>query len=352
MENKKIPSILIVVFLLLLIPTAVVLANSLPPPFQIFLRFYDSGSATHKIEAVQLAGCADTECQSPGYLLQHGLCDSPGCFTSKSVLSEDWSLKCAENRCLFESGQNEIRTFSPFLKIVTDTGNQAFVSQAVENPYCQFCTIAWKIDLTQTPPVVTLDEDFQDPEKAYRNFFTTYGFTIIVEALSALLFYLVFAKRFSLQVKTWLLAVLMANLLSYPISWLVLPSFGQFQTETIRRTAILVIISVFIVTTVTLLLRWKKKPVKKGLLIALFVALPVCMVLFLIGMFVASYGNYTVHVAGLPWTTVVVLAEVYAILFETVFIWLFLKKTVKPQWVALFVIFANAVSFLLGLVLF
>jgi hypothetical protein len=76
------------------------------------------------------------------------------------------------------------------------------------------------------------------------------------------------------------------------------------------------------------------------------------MVLFLIGMFVASYGNYTVHVAGLPWATVVVLAEVYAILFETVFIWLFLKKTVKPQWVALFVIFANAVSFLLGLVLF
>lgn len=352
MKHRRLHSILIGVFLLVLLPTAVALANSLPPPFQIYLRFYDSQKITPKVEAVQIAGCKDTECQPPEYLLQYGTCDSPGCNNAKSVLTGDWSLACAGNRCLFESGQNKIRAFSPLLKIVADTGERAYVSQTVENPDCQYCTIAWKIDLAQSAPAVIMDDEFVEPVDAYRNFFTTYGFTILVEALVALLIFIVFAKKIPLIGRTWFPAVIMANLLSYPVSWLVLPSFGMFQSNMFRRAAVLVIFSMAIVTAVTLLLRWKKKPVSKGLLIALIVAIPVCVVLFFIGMFVASYGNFTVHVAGLSWTNVVILAEIFAVLFETFFIWFFLKKEVKLKYIAAFVLIANAASLLLGLVIF
>lgn len=351
MKNKRI-TILLLCILLLLLPTAIVLANSMPPPFQIFLRFYDANQTAPEVKAVQLAGCADTECKIPEYLVEFGNCDSAGCYTINPSVDDNWSLKCAGNRCLFESGMNDIGMFSPMLKVVTDIGNEARVSKAVENPDCQYCTVAWKIDLAQPVPLVNLDEDFVDPKKAYSNFFTTYGFTIVVEVLVALGLFLLFSKKFSLTLKTWLPAILFANLLSYPVSWLVLPSFGEFQTDTSRRTAILVIVSVAVATTITLVLRWKKKPVSKGVLIALIIAIPVCAVLFMIGLLAASYGNYTVHVAGLSWTVVVILAEIFAVLFETFFVWLFLNKELKLHWVAVFVVIANGLSLLLGLLVF
>jgi hypothetical protein len=238
------------------------------------------------------------------------------------------------------------------LKVVTDIADQAVISEPVANPDCQYCTVAWKIDLGKPIPAVTLDDDFNDPDKAYNSFLAAYVFTILIEALIGWIIFLVFSKKISFSLRTWLPAVLVANLLAYPISWLVIPSFGQFQAEMIRKTAIMVIVSVAVVTTIALILRWRKIPVKKGMMIALAIAVPVCVVLFMIGLLAVSYGSYTVHVAGLPWTTVVILAESFAVIFETIFIWLFLKKEQKLLWVAVFVIIMNASSLLLGLLVF
>ncbi|HNR02949.1 MAG TPA: hypothetical protein PKK59_10470 [Anaerolineaceae bacterium] len=350
--KKRIPLVLASVFVFLLIPGAIVLANSLPPPFQLYLRFFSSSGAVPNLQAVQLAGCTDPACETPEYLIEHGHCDSPGCFTGLPSEQPDWSLDCAGQRCFFESGYNEIGSYSPLIKIVADTGSEALVSQPVENPDCQYCSIAWKVDLGQAEPPVSLDEEFVEPEDNFRGFFVTYAFTILIEVLGALIIFQLIKKQFQVPQKTWLISVLLANLLSYPVSWLTLPSYGQFQTDMFRRTAIMVVVIVAIATLVLLLLRKNEKPLKKGALIGLIAAIPVCVILFFIGMFISSYGNYKVHVSGLPFPVVVTAAEAFAVVFETLVIWLFLRRQVKIHWVLICVVVINAISLVLGLLIF
>lgn len=336
----------------MVIPTSVVLANSLPPPFQIFLRFFSETDPIHSISGVQLVGCDDSNCTSPQNLVQNGDCSAAGFLSSAPLLAENWRLDCAGSRCLFVSDLHEIKTLPPYLRLISQHTADVRQSAVIQSPDCEYCTIAWKVDLDAPTAVISLDEDFVDPNRAFRFFFLAYLFTILIEVLVAVAFVALFRKSVSFTTRSLVQSTLLVNLLSYPISWLVIPAFGQFQADFYRRVGVMTIVVVVIVTAVSLLLQKNRGKIKKGVLITLVIAVPVCAVLFLIGMFISSYGNYTIHVKGLPWSLVVILAEVFAVGFETTNLYLLLKDKFPYQKTLLFSLFANAASFLLGFLLF
>ncbi len=343
---------LLVLLLLLLIPSTAALANSLPPPFQIFLRFIPQDSSANVINGVQLAGCEDSNCTTAQNLIQYGACNAPGFLTTPPILAESWHLECAGLRCLFQSDFHVIKTLPPYLRVIALQGDEGRASEIFPAPDCDYCTIGWKVDMTLAEPVVTIDDEFVNPDRAYREFFLTYVFTVLVEVLTAAILLSVFRKLINVSLKKVVITTLLANVLSYPISWLVIPSFGQFQTDMYRKVSVMVILGVVIGTVVSLLLRKKQGKIKKGMIIALIVAIPVCAVLFLVGMFAFSYGNYRIHVNGLPWNLVVILAEAFAVFFESFVLASLLKPELSYKKALLISLVTNAVSFVLGLLLF
>lgn len=342
----------LVLLLLLLIPTTAALANSMPPPFQIFLRFIPQNASSDSIDGVQLVGCEDSSCATSQNLIQYGASAAPGFLTTPPVLQESWHLECAGLRCLFQSDFHAIKTLPPYLRVIALQGDEGRASEIFPAPDCDYCTIGWKVDMTLADPVVTIDDEFVNPDRAFREFFLTYIFTILVEVLTAAILVAVFRKLINVSLKKVVLTTLLANLLSYPISWLVIPSFGQFQTDMYRKVSVMVILVVVIGTVVSILLRKKQGKIKKGMIITLAIAIPVCAVLFLAGMLVFSYGNYRIHVNGLPWNTVVILAEVFAVFFESFVLAILLKPEFSYKKALLISLVTNAVSFLLGLLLF
>lgn len=351
-RKRRFILLICVLVLLLIVPTTVALANSLPPPFQIFLRFIPADESTRSINGVQLVGCEDSSCSAPQNLVQFGTSTAKGFLTTPPTLPESWRLECAGTRCLFESDFHEIKTLPPYLRVIALQGDEGRVSRVFPSPDCDYCTIAWKVDLSETEPVVVVDDEFVKPDRAYREFFLTYLFTILVEVLVAAIFIAILVKSFNVSIKKMIPAALLANLMSYPISWLVIPSFGQFQTDMYRRVSIMVIIAVAIGTVVSVLLQKKRGKLKRGVVIALIIAIPVCAVLFLVGMFISSYGNYKVHVTGLPWSVVVILAEIFAVFFESFVLSNLLRPDVSWKKTLLLSLVTNAASFLLGLLLF
>ena len=341
-----------VLLLLLFLPTSVVLANSLPPPFQIYLRFFSASTPIHSISGVQLVGCDDSACSSPQNMVQFGDCSASGFLTTAPLLADNWKLECSGPRCLFESDFHEIKMLPPYIQLIIQYDADVRQSTVIKTPDCDYCTIAWKVDLGALEATISLDEEFIKPDRAFRSFFPAYLFTILIEVLAAVIFAAIFRKSLALSTRSLAISTLLANLLSYPISWLVIPAFGQFQADFYRKVSIMIIAVVAIATLVSLYLQKNRGKIKKGTLIAMVIAVPVCAVLFLIGMFISSYGNYTVHVSGLPWVTVVILAEIFAVGFESIILTLLLNDKFPYHKALLFSLFANAASFLLGLLLF
>lgn len=338
--------------LLFLIPTTVALANSLPPPFQIYFRFFSSGEAVPAIHDVQLVGCEDITCTSQSNLIQYGDCSAIGFLTEKPLLQESWQLSCAGARCLFNSDFHEAKSLPPYLRVITLHNDHGRASQVIPTPECDYCTVAWKIDLGAPEPLVSEDEEFINPNQAFRGFFLTYLLTILVEISVAAIITGVFRKTLQLSTRKLVLATLLANLLSYPISWLVIPSFGQFQMDLYRKTGFLIIAAIGIATVVSIYLQRNHSKIKRGTIVALIIGVPVCGVLSLVCVFLISYGNHQIHVNGLPWTMVVILAELFAVLFEGTFISILFKGEFSYKKALLISLAVNAASFLLGLFLF
>ncbi|HOV06796.1 MAG TPA: hypothetical protein PLV27_06000 [Anaerolineaceae bacterium] len=338
--------------LILAIPTLTVLANALPLPFQLYLRFYSDTQTNPKVTGVQLVGCADKNCSEPQNLTQVGDCSAAGFLSSNPLLTEDWSLRCTDTRCLLESSFRRHNNLPAMIQIRAMTDADMFITEAIPPPDCDYCTTAWKINLSTPGAAISIDETFTDPRDAFHNFWSTYLFTILVEVGTAYLVVRLIKTYSPLAVKNVLPAVFVANLLAYPISWLVIPTFGQFQTDANRKISLMVIVLIVLLTIVALFLHQRRHTVKKIVKILLWIAIPVVAVLFLIGFFFVTYSNYEIHVDGLPWVSIILLAELFAILFEAFLLSKWNKDLLSFNKFLGLSFITNAVSFALGWLVF
>lgn len=343
---------LILLVLILAIPTLTVLANALPPPFQLYLRFYSDAQNASTVRGVQLVGCADEMCSDPQNLIEFGDCSDAGFLTTSPLLTEDWSLQCTDARCLLESPFSRDTNLPGMIQIRALTSDGMIITEGTSLPDCDFCANAWKVNVSNPGLAISIDETFTDPRDAFHNFFSTYLFTILVEVGAAYLVMRLFKSVFPLAVKTVLPAVFVANLLAYPISWLVIPSFGQFQTDANRKISLMVIALILLMTIIALFLHQRRQSVSKIVKILLWILIPVLAVLFLIGFFFVTYSNYEIHVHGLPWIAIVFLAELFAVFFEAFLLSKWTKDSLGFRKSLLLSLFTNAISFALGWLVF
>lgn len=340
--------IILVAFLLL--PTKNAWANALPRPTEIWLRFVNQDNSIPNLEGVQLVGCADQECQTPILLKSYGHCDTAGCLTSRPFLSDNWSFNCNRNRCLFVYYYLEEDMLPPTMRLIVQSSGRTWTSASVSPPRCCFLTDAWKVIIEDENLVVAKDTDFQYPNSAYHNFFKSLGITIIVELMVTGFVILVWRRKKEFPDYKLFGAVILANALSYPVAWLTIPSFGPFQYDYIRKIGVIAAIIVGICTFVVIsfaVFRPQNR-ITKILLVLSVLMTGVCASFSILA---SVYANYTIQVYGLPQGLVIPLAEIFAVAFETMLIFLLVRRDLALRQTALLCVLTNTASFLIGLVM-
>lgn len=358
LKKPRIVAVLVVVGALLL-PASVALANAGPPPVKLWLDFVFQTSGRPDLEGVQLAQCDTPECDRPTLLQQYGTCDSEGCLDLSPSLVARHPLDCVGSRCLavFISGDELIPPF----KIIGDFSDRVRESAWFSHELPSYgATITWEITVQDTALGVTVPaRSIKDPYDAYfDSFFLYFALTIIIELLAAatiLSVWLELRKRSLLQ---GLAYVLLAGLISYPVTWIVWPSLGQFQPIVMRQMGAFIIFGAVVFTSLLVVLSRKEGKARRNWWIVILILLPLSVIVTLLGLLLTglgmaySVGDY-IAVQGLPSSLTIAFSEAFAISFEALLLYLLARKTLAlSSRQAAFVSFTvNICSFLAGLVL-
>jgi len=343
--------ILLLVFLLAA-QTSSVLANSLPPPFQMWLTFVSEKNRPINIEALQLIGCGDSECTDPQILKEYGVCNSPKCFMDQPFLPDLWKLDCAGNRCLFETSSQNKNSLPPYLKLVITSSTNTWVSPTAAIPECNSCESGLKVILGEENVAVLPDAEFTETNDNNKGSLTAYLISVLIEMAVAGLILWIWKKEWTLTIKKGVWIVLFANLLSYPITWYLIPSFGRFAFESSRQLGFIGAIAVVVILLIALWINKNRDRIKKWIIISAVLLLPLIFLVFTIAEFLLFYGNSTRNISGLPPAMITALAETFAVSFETLIIYIFCKENVPLKQALLLSLATNAVSFGVSLILY
>lgn len=339
---------LVVLLLILSIPPSIAIANALPPPFRIWFRFVTEKEQPVNINGLQVIGCEDEECSSPQLLMLYGQCTAPECLNSEPTLQKYWTLECAGDRCMAQSKNPTNNSLSKFFELVVNSKSGIVVTSTVKTPELFYGDAPFKINVESNPAVIQADTEFKTPKMEFQNFINTYFFTILVELITAAIFLSVLKRRDELPLKPLLWTVVWANILSYPVAWLTIPSFSRFQADYYRKIGMIFLVVVAILTLVSFWFARNRDKPKKGIIIASIFIVPICAVIVLVGVFMVSYGNYDISLSGLSPATVIILAEVFAVVFEAFLLYELPENKITLVQAALLSLVMNAVSAILG----
>jgi hypothetical protein len=349
MKTSRLKIICLMILLVTLsIPTSIAIANSLPPPFRIWFRFVSEKEQPVNIKGLQVIGCEDENCSSPKLMILFGQCTASECLKTQPVLQQDWTLECAADRCLLQAKSPTENGLSKYFKLVINSENGIATSTAVKTPEIFYGDSPFEIILDGNPAVIQIDTEFQTPKIKFQGFVNTYFFTILVELISAAIFLAILKKGSVIPLKPLLWTVVWANILSYPVAWLTIPSFSRFQANSYRSIGMIFFFVVVILTLVSFWFARNKDKPKKGIIIASIFIVPICGVLVLIGLFLSTYGNYDISLSGLSPLVVIILAEVFAVAFEAFLLYQLPEKKISILQAALVSLVMNAVSAIVG----
>jgi hypothetical protein len=144
--------------------------------------------------------------------------------------------------------------------------------------------------------------------------------------------------------------VLLVNLISYPVTWLLWPSLGQFQPDVMRSTgyfaAIVAAICTASLASVSVA-EGSQRRHRMGITLFLLVIAAISSFYWL---FVIAYGKDLIAIHGLPFGLSIALAEGFAIAFEAALVYALALKTFSWSWrqAAGISLATNVTSFLVG----
>ena len=338
--------------LTLLYISQVVRANSAPPPNRIWFVFADGRLPS----AAQLQGCSDTACTQIDLLHEYGRCESADCIdTPKQLQSPTDYFDCADGRCLFTS----YAQLPPYLKLAaqfpdgdrsTDPFAATFTDRWAASNTVSVSTENARLRLTPSTRTIALGT----LGKALPWLLPSGLLTLLVEVLVSLAILFFVFKAHSATLAGWGAWIAVANLLSYPATWLFFPTLGAFGMSNERLLGSFVMLAVFVLAGLLIGLRHAQR---RNIKIALGILLGLLLAVFCAGSFVllalAGYASYFPSTAsGLPSATLLILAELFAVIFETIVIYLLNKRQLALARVAVMSLTANAASFLIGLLVF
>lgn len=334
----------------LLVGTQVAQANSAPPPRRIWFVFADGKLPA----AMQVIGCSDAACSEINLLREYGRCESANCIDSPQVLNgpSDY-FDCAEGRCLFAS----YAELPPFIQLAAQLSD---ASEASSPAVPISTTERWDSNVLR---VAVQGEQLQLTSEANATapsvgklgqvlpWLGPSGLlTLVVEIVtSALLLVFVF-KQPTTSLLGWVVMIGVANLLSYPATWLFFPNFGAWAIPGERLVGVL---ALFLAVLMAALLVSARHAQRRGVRITLGVIAGVLLVLGCVGslpaLMLSGYGQYLPGAAGgLSFGWVLLLAEGFAVIFETIFIYWLSKRQLGLPRTATMVLAANVASFAIG----
>ena len=335
----------------LLLPTLPARANAPSPPTVVWLLFEYQTAQTPRLEGVQLVGCDSAACANPVLLQQYGRCDGDGCLPGTAVLTGyENSIECTNEFCRAEAwpdhGGTDFRIVAQFSDRVRLSG----VSGKL--PADEDESLTWRVTVQEsdlsiagrgTPPAI------HDPGKRLQANLGVVGLSILAELVVAGACFYIFART---DLRRWLgrlLMVLLVNLLSLPVVWLFFPSLAQLQRFASRNEGLFVLLAAGIYTGLLIAIyRAEGKARRRPILLAIgFIPLTFLCYLATAMLQWMDYGN-TFYVQGLSATLLIVLAEVFAVVFEAVVLMLLSKRALPAGLIWVTSLLMNAASFGIG----
>ena len=238
----------------------------------------------------------------------------------------------------------------PFAKIVVQFTDGLRESEVFTDKLPAWGETAWRVTVNDSSLIVTRDASREALFGAHSHFVEFFALTMVTElAVAAVVLGWGFRAR-GRRLSIALAYVALANLLSYPVTWFSWPAMAQFQPDASRRAAVVVAVVVALcaaglvnIVRTEGTMRRKKMAIALVLLLLGFAASPVAALLLF-------YGNSRIAVHGLPFGVTILLAEVFAIAFEAVLLYLLARKTWSmPLWQAAVIsCVMNVASYLLG----
>lgn len=338
---------------ILFIPTSVVAANSLPPPYRIWLRFVNEQEKPVQVTGLQIGGCDDDECQTPEYLIGFGQCNHPECFTGQPKLGEPWKLRCAGNQCLFESKYNFEHALTKNLRFFVSIDDLFLKTNLVTTPDCPYCDSSIKIIISQSTATALLDEEFVNPnQKTIGNLFYSFLLTVIVEVITGYLFYQVWKRKKVIPWKKLAWTIVLANFISYPVAWLTIPSFGRFQPSSFQTLGLIAGGVSVVIAAASILISANREKIKTWMIVVGIVLVPICIIIVLALMLFFTYGNHDYSAEGLSPAIVIITAELFAFGCESLIIYQLRKHELSLKQVFVLCLAMNFASWLCGTLIF
>jgi hypothetical protein len=339
--------IFILLIIAILFPTSIAVANAPYPPFRMWFQFSSETKSDLQITGAQMIGCYDKYCDTPYVLANFG--DTTG-STYLAPTSNDlvWELKCAEDQCFAENWGEE---WTPlFFRLITTSDSKTWTTNIAPFPDCSRCTTYWNITLAENSVLLEEPENVEDAKSSLDSLLT-FLLSVTAEILVALGYGLFLRKYRPLSIPKLLTTVFFANLLSYYFVWAIFPMFGKLKFDNDRSYAIVAIIALIIVSlfTIWVVHNWKNSKLEVGIITAVFI--PVFSIMFLFVAFESSYGYGQIQVGGLPNYMVIIVAEIFAVIYETIMVYFLRKKEITFWQSALLCFTANCLSCALGLLI-
>jgi hypothetical protein len=341
---------LLILTIMLLFPTGAAIANSRPPPYEIYFQFVSKGEIIPIITGLQVVGCSDIFCSTPLLIQSFGSYESSESFLSEPPLTEEWILNCAENECRLSSKDRGMGFTRPFIQLTITHKGQTFLSEIVTAPKCDYCTTSLLVDIQAEPPTIQ-----EDGKKGFlrSGLLPSFGFSTAIELITAGIFSLFWRKKQVVSILRLIGVVFLSNTLSYPIAWMAIPYWGNFSSGAERKESLLIFSWVLLLTISSILILRNKSKIEKGYFIAAILSVPVCLVSGCIGLAFVSYGGANEPIVnGLPTIVITLIAELFAVGYEAMMLRVLLKDELSLKRAVLLATVMNAASFGLGLLIF
>lgn len=349
----------LVVILLLMILTAIpgdqVQANSAPPPGVVWLTFENQSGEPIQPEGVQITGCQEANCTLPVLLIQYGKCDQPGCLTSEEFLVSETgqvylSFDCAENRCRATAFDFTY----PLFGLVVQYSDGVRTLAAI-NPLPQMYgeELEWLVTVPNQPAQIQAVQHTQEETGPRKSFWLYLALTLCVELFVGATFFGLVQKEKGQKLGQLLVMIVLVNLLTFPVVWYCFPSWKHFVANAERNTGVAILLASIGFSILLWFVYHAQTRRKRNLLMIVgLIALP--LAIFSVGIiyFVSSYGTSNLMYArGLPIWATILLAELYAFLWEAGMYWSLSKRELSLPRALTGSFLMNLASYVAGLLL-
>jgi hypothetical protein len=333
MKQKKTQLfILMGVLLISLIPFTVT-ADSAPPPVEVWFVFHSNSTKPLEIISAKVVGCTTRNCNE----------------TTAKYISD--KLECFRDLCwwsfdtyTFNDGQVPY-----FFQLTVEFPSGEKTSNVLDDvPLNYGKTASYQVDLSGDGLTIQRIKDIPWPGLEFD--LESYLISLIIESLVGALFLAIWKKLRIWEILKYIGAIILVNLVSYPVLWYFFSSVSQFHQKSneIPGIAGLIFGTVFYIL---LLLAINNKRIEERVIftIATIMSIPLyCLLSFVI----FGLGGNAIVAAGIPVNTTIVLLEICAVLIEALLLYGMRKKQLTLSQAFLTSLIMNLASFLIGLLIF